>query len=1658
MTMDSASEEKTAYFISEGKKHFKRMPMGIKNAAPAFTQMIIVLEKNWKRRYQSDMPKYINIVIDIMRKFIKGEPVMHLAGLEAKTLTELESAMSSLTLAKEIANGNPGSACIIDDVIAFSHSVVSLLAYLIAMFEVFQHHSVTVKLRKTRFLPMRAEFVGYDLLAEGNAPSASKYGPIRALSPPKLFSDLRMIIGLLGFYQQWMPPFEPRITIWREYIKMRPRPGTSREEEHEALQQLWQPSDTTLLEELKQELIDGPILKRPDFRRRFYLKTDWSRKAMCAVVLQADCTETAEEAQRKEMEGSRRCDFDKKLSGLRLRPCHIVARTCKGNETEWHSATGELATGHYAMCHPQLQIYLWLKEFTWLTDCSGNIRDNDCKYPPKHVEARWAMDMMRFDYTIVHRPERMMFECNLLSRYNTWTSKAREEDSGNPQTISSLTLTEEPKTFLACLKTYLEPPQQNRTTSKAFLSIKPAWGKEEAGAEGTIRRTFMAEVTDRMRDIWILDAEMEMVTGAMETVGLEPRVSETSSEDAQWRIETNLPDLQKLWNKLQMNPMTSTEWVIAPKADHLLSSCEGILHKVVGALAQRGLRAVVMCFMSSSAPEYCDTWKEFIHDIRPDWTSHIVVLDNCKSGGVMNRKTHVIVSANRKMMESFSKSVGKMTSPSCNMKPLLDPPNSKYDDYISSSKVSESSNQSFGTAKTTRTATISDESNTIVRPVFDPDHPAPDIATENIGLRDWSFLIDTFDGDAAIMIRPVRFKEKCRIIGISEASADESAGYKAEMVDRHSKLTTPRATLEEVFANLYMSEVEGMDTETEALTNGLTHDWNEEVWNQVEQGQLESMEQYLDGETIAPSPLSFSSFTARVLNRWTTIPIPTDETWREEFRLDPDTAYMIQQIVNEHKVKYATLSEGNKSYFKQWTEGKLEVENGLLYQWEEPRATKIRQLRRRVVPKGLRRHIIVAYHATPLAGHVGIYKTYWRIVTRYWWPSLLRDVKEAVTTCAHCILGNNTKHQGQKVYKPIMTAEPFDIICLDIWHPGVTHTSKQRSEMDTNELKGGALLTSLCNTTSFATTAEISQVNSEEVRDKTFQQIMVPNGLPTLILIDQGSEFKGMLTSFCTELGIRFEVVSPEQHDGILCERFHRYLNKVMRIIGADRKGFDQWKQDRSFATYAWNAAPVDGTDIARSIPAKMRTFRFPLELQAEHEIEGRSLPVGEASLQHLETMFPLWYQQKELLKLLNEERRERHRELKNASRKQRIFQPGDIVIIRKQVTSNAILGRPEKLVLKAKGPYRIIDRVSEGRYRVQRLPAIQGLSGRKGKLMTESAIRMEKLPSTMVIHKRMDTMDTRLATMKEPLVHNPLEKNLGFFDFGRFTRANPDCDHAFEKIAALWNDEVENSDSSEEEDDEEGNSIPDYLEPGDVSTKTPDNLEPGIASERTDPAEKEKRPEKPTKKRGKQFPTRRPQSTRQRLDELWSEIGKSKDKLCLIRMADEKGKYEYHVVQIDLEETKESRAKRDGTYHARFWIRNFKDSETKKVRHCRFYPLVRELLKGGWPGAMIMVGPTQVEKFLDKNEEKYFWYQMEVNLLDHILTGPFDFMRDPMWTVPDEVWNTLMEKAADMEIDPSRMNCNRVDTIAMDKKRVSGKQQKSTRKKRKGDSGEHDG
>ncbi|CAJ1948175.1 unnamed protein product [Cylindrotheca closterium] len=149
----------------------------------------------------------------------------------------------------------------------------------------------------------------------------------------------------------------------------KPKPGEcTKEEEAEQVKAQWEPKDDKTLDKLKQAIVTGPILKRPNPKRRFYLKTDWSSNAMGAVLLQADTTEEAEESMRKEIEGGK-CEFNKSMSKLRLRPIAFISRICKGKECDYHSFVGEAATGRWAM--KKFQQWLIGKEFTWITDCSG---------------------------------------------------------------------------------------------------------------------------------------------------------------------------------------------------------------------------------------------------------------------------------------------------------------------------------------------------------------------------------------------------------------------------------------------------------------------------------------------------------------------------------------------------------------------------------------------------------------------------------------------------------------------------------------------------------------------------------------------------------------------------------------------------------------------------------------------------------------------------------------------------------------------------------------------------------------------------------------------------------------------------------------------------------------------------------------------------------------------------------------------------------------------------------------------------------------------------------------------------------------------------------------------------------------------------------------
>ena len=734
----------------------------------------------------------------------------------------------------------------------------------------------------------------------------------------------------------------------------------------------------------------------------------------------------------------------------------------------------------------------------------------------------------------------------------------------------------------------------------------------------------------------------------------------------------------------------------------------------------------------------------------------------------------------------------------------------------------------------------------------------------------------------------------------------------------------------------------------------------------------------------------------------------------------------------------------NKAYFDPFDKQLFEVEEGILYYAKEPAAMNISQLRRRVVPKSLQHVVIIAFHSSPMAGHVGFYKTYFRIAIRYWWARMYSDIREAVIGCAHCALTNATSHESQQIIQALSFDVPFDVISMDIWNPGRVTTKY-------NEVK---VLTSLDAMTGFASAdfMKAEQVNSDQLTRRAYAAFFIPNGLPKLVLIDQGSENKGHLVNMCQTMHIHHHVVAPEQHNGILCERFHRFLNKVQKINAADTQSFTQWVQGTLFALYAWNASPIDGTDIMRSFAAKARVFPFPFEITQDH-VDRVPPTEGEPAIEHLETIFPLWGKQSMLLQILQEERRERHRDMKNQGVTQRKFNVGDIVLVKKQVKSQTVDGQnfPEKQRIgKFKGPYKVVEKLSEKSYHLRRLPAVKG-KGKPGRLRKAAASHMNKIPSTLVVHKRLQGQDNTLASMETRLVQNPLEQALGFHEFGKYVQVPDQSKFAFDKIEDMWSQVVESSSDEDDEDRSTNGSDDETTESCESESRQVEDIPEGDRK----PAAREKRAHvvedsnqdrqsegtgrarRPDDETDRHKPRKRQKTTVIELQNspreprrdltltaLYAKVKDSKDKLFFIKEGPQ-----WHLIQVDWDETRADQAREAGMYSVRWYTRHHVDAESRLTKDCRFWPLIRELNRDESFGAIRPVAPGKVTTMIKSSKRpELAWYQRKVDLYKLRLVGPFDFStkkrgnRTEHYRVDDSLWTELIAQAQHYAVDTTNV------------------------------------
>ena len=215
--------------------------------------------------------------------------------------------------------------------------------------------------------------------------------------------------------------------------------------------------------------------------------------------------------------------------------------------------------------------------------------------------------------------------------------------------------------------------------------------------------------------------------------------------------------------------------------------------------------------------------------------------------------------------------------------------------------------------------------------------------------------------------------------------------------------------------------------------------------------------------------------------------------------------------------------------------------------------------------------------------------------------------------------------------------------------------------------------------TGFIICHPISNTTSEGLARIFMEEVLLKVGLCGLVVVDAASGFLSVFKEMCDVLGLRFHQAARGNHKAVSVECFFRYLNKAVTIAANDCDTNQVFIETSHCAAYAWNSSCIDGTDIVRSVVAVGREFKFPLDItlhEAPVPVDGNVSAVHSfLRLAQANSQFAM-----NILQLLTEERRSYHRERANESRNQRLFELGDLVMVRVAVQSQLAKKRVAKL------------------------------------------------------------------------------------------------------------------------------------------------------------------------------------------------------------------------------------------------------------------------------------------------------------------------------------------------------------------------------------------
>ena len=332
-----------------------------------------------------------------------------------------------------------------------------------------------------------------------------------------------------------------------------------------------------------------------------------------------------------------------------------------------------------------------------------------------------------------------------------------------------------------------------------------------------------------------------------------------------------------------------------------------------------------------------------------------------------------------------------------------------------------------------------------------------------------------------------------------------------------------------------------------------------------------------------------------------------------------------------------------------------------------------------VVPPVYRAEILSVAHDTPFGGHLGVNKTYARVLNHFYWPRMKSDVSAFCKTCHTCqMVGKPNQNIPPAPLKPIPAfQEPFSRVIIDCVGP----LPRTRSG---NQY----LLTIMCASTRFPEAIPLRNIKAKTISNALLK-FFTTFGLPKCVQSDQGSNFmSNLFQQVLYELDIR-QVSSSAYHpesQGAL-ERFHQTLKTMMKTYCFENE--KEWDEGVHFLLFAARESVQDSLGFS------------PFQLVFGHEVRGPLKMLKEKWLDDVTEVNLLDYVSSFKARLTNAyevaranltKAQQKMKTLFDKTSEKREFSPGDQVLVLLPIT-----GQP----LRAKyfGPYTVHEKVSDTNY-----------------------------------------------------------------------------------------------------------------------------------------------------------------------------------------------------------------------------------------------------------------------------------------------------------------------------------------------------------------------